>query len=177
METSPEREALLDEIIEHELAMFLATPNEGGTADCQQRPDTFRVMRRMAHITHDDATLKSYLYDLRAAEESGRNFMLEKYARMDDLLPPLSESPLLDEIADAENAFLEAAAKERPDRIQRNGSDVFRRYLRCELETLSPETLELYAEEVRRAKAEGRNLVLERHQWLADFMVASHSRA
>lgn len=175
MKTSPEREALLDEIIERELAMFLATPNEGGTADCQQRPDTFRVMRRMAHITHDDATLKSYLEDLRAGEESGRNFMLEKYARMDDRLPPLSESPLLDEIADAENAFLEAAAKERPDRIQRNGSDIFRRYLRCELETLSPETLALYAEEVRRAKAEGRNLVLERHQWLADFM-ASHPR-
>lgn len=176
MKTSPEREALLDEIIERELAMFLATPNEGGTADCQQRPDTFRVMRRMAHITHDDATLKSYLDDLRAAEESGRNFMLEKYARMDDRLPPLSESPLLDEIADAENAFLEAAAKERPDRIQRNGSDIFRRYLRCELETLSPETLALYAEEVRRAQAEGRNLVLERHQWLADFM-AQHPRA
>ncbi|MDE6734421.1 MAG: DUF4125 family protein, partial [Desulfovibrio sp.] len=164
------------EIIERELAMFLATPNEGGTADCQQRPDTFRVMRRMAHITHDDATLESYLDDLRAAEESGRNFMLEKYARMDDRLPPLSESPLLDEIADAENAFLEEAAKERPDCIQRNGSDIFRRYLRCELETLSPETLALYAEEVRRAKAEGRNLVLERHQWLADFM-ALHPRA
>ncbi|MBD5627481.1 MAG: DUF4125 family protein [Desulfovibrio sp.] len=176
MKTSPEREALLNEIIERELAMFLATPNEGGTADCQQRPDTFRVMRRMAHITHDDATLKSYLNDLRAAEENGRNFMLEKYARMDDRLPPLSESPLLDEIADAENAFLEEAAKVRPDRIQRNGSDIFRRYLRCELETLSPETLALYAEEVRRAKAEGRNLVLERHQWLADFM-ASHPRA
>ncbi|MBD5417309.1 MAG: DUF4125 family protein [Desulfovibrio sp.] len=176
MKTSPEREALLNEIIERELAMFLATPNEGGTADCQQRPDTFRVMRRMAHITHDDATLKSYLDDLRAAEESGRNFMLEKYARMDDRMPPLSESPLLDEIADAENAFLEEAARERPDRIQRNGSDIFRRYLRCELETLSPETLALYAEEVRRAKAEGRNLVLERHQWLADFM-ASHPRA
>ena len=175
METSPEREALLNEIIERELAMFLATPNEGGTADCQQRPDTFRVMRRMAHITHDDATLRSYLGDLRAAEESGRNFMLEKYARMDDRLPPLSESPLLDEIADAENAFLVAAAEARPDRIQRNGSDIFRRYLRCELETLSPETLALSAEEVRRAQAEGRNLVLERHQWLADYM-ASHSR-
>ncbi|MDE6735015.1 MAG: DUF4125 family protein, partial [Desulfovibrio sp.] len=37
MKTSPEREALLGEIIERELAMFLATPNEGGTADCQQR--------------------------------------------------------------------------------------------------------------------------------------------
>ncbi|MDE5879274.1 MAG: DUF4125 family protein, partial [Desulfovibrio sp.] len=106
------------------------------------------------------------------AEESGRNFMLEKYARMDDRLPPRSESPLLDEIADAESAFMEEAARERPDRVRRNGSNIFRRYLRCELETLSPETLALYAEEVRRARAEGRNLVLERHQWLADYLAA-----
>ena len=175
METSPEREALLDEIIERELAMFLATPNEGGVASCQQRPDTFRVMRRMAHITHEDATLNSYLEDLRAAEQSGRNFMLEKYARMDDRLPPLSESPLLDEIADAEDEFMDEAAKAHPERIRRNGPDMFRRYLRCELETLSPGTLTLYAEEVRRARAEGRNLALERHQWLADYM-AAHPR-
>ncbi|WP_308621161.1 DUF4125 family protein [uncultured Desulfovibrio sp.] len=172
MNDRTERDALLDEIIERELAMFLETPNEGGVASCQQRPETFRVMRRMAHVTHDDDTLRSYLEDLRAAESSGRNFMLEKYARMDDRLPPLSESPLLDEIADAENAFMEEAARIRPDRIRRNSSGMFRRYLRCELETLSPRTLELYAREVRRAKEEGRNPALERHDWLAAYLAS-----
>lgn len=172
MNDRTERDALLDEIIERELAMFLETPNEGGVASCQQRPETFRVMRRMAHVTHDDDTLRSYLEDLRAAESSGRNFMLEKYARMDDRLPPLSESPLLDEIADAENAFMEEAARMRPDRIRRNSSGKFRRYLRCELETLSPRTLELYAREVRRAKEEGRNPALERHDWLAAYLAS-----
>ena len=177
MNDSSERDALLDEIIERELAMFLATPNEGGVASCQERPDTFRVMRRMAHITHDDATLRSYLADLLDAEISGRNFMLEKYARMDDRLPPLSDSPLLDEIADAENAFMEEAARLRPDRVRRNGANMFRRYLRCELETLSPRTLDLYAQEVRRAQNEGRNLVLERHEWLARYLVSRPKNA
>lgn len=170
-----EREALLNEIIDRELDMFLKTPNEGGVATCQQRPETFRVMRRMAHVTHDDATLSSYLEDLRAAEAHGRNFMLEKYARMDERLPPLSDSPLLDEIADAEATFLEEAALLHPERIRRNGSGMFRRYLRCELETLSPRTLDLYAQEIRRAREEGRNPVLERHDWLADYLASAPS--
>ncbi len=87
------RERLLDEIVERELAMFLATPNEGGRASCQERPDVFRLMRRMAHITHEDAYLESYLQDLRQAEAVGRNFMLEKYARMDERLPPFPAIP------------------------------------------------------------------------------------
>ncbi|MBD5538949.1 MAG: DUF4125 family protein [Desulfovibrio sp.] len=175
MENSPDREALLDEIIERELAMFLATPNEGGVASCQQRPNTFRVMRRMAHIIHEDEALKSYLEDLRAAEESGRNFMIEKYARMDDRIPPLSTSPLIDEIVSVEDTFMREAAEQFPDRIRLDASAGFSHYLRCELETLSQRTLELYAREVRRAQAGGRNLVLVRHQWLAGYL-AAHPR-
>ena len=91
-ETATTREGLLHEIIERELVMFLATPNEGGVAQCQMHPDAFRTMRRMTHCIHDDATLVSYLHDLRLAAETGRNFMIEKYARMDDRLPPLSSS-------------------------------------------------------------------------------------
>lgn len=165
-ETATTREGLLHEIIERELVMFLATPNEGGVAQCQMHPDAFRTMRRMTHCIHDDATLVSYLHDLRLAAETGRNFMIEKYARMDDRLPPLSSSPLLDEIADAETAFLEEAAARFPHVIKRNGENFFRRYLRCELETLSDATLELYAAEVRRARAKGRNLAEERHRTL-----------
>ena len=119
-ETESSRESLLYEIIERELVMFLATPNEGGVASCQMHPDAFRAMRRMTHSVHDEATLRSYLHDLRLAAESGRNFMIEKYARMDDRLPPLSSSPLLDEIADAETAFLEDAAARFPHVIKRN---------------------------------------------------------
>ena len=160
------REAVLAEIVDRELAMFLATNNEGGVSICQTRPDTFRAMRLMAHAAHEDAVLVSYLEDLRQAEGDSRNFMVEKYARMDDRLPPLSTSPLLDEIADAEEAFLHDAQRRYPHVIKSNGQGMFRRYLRCELETLSPRTLELYAAQIRRAREQGRNLVAERHDYL-----------
>ena len=165
-----DRKAALYEIIERELTMFQAVNNEGGTADCQQRPETFRVMRRMTHDVHDDEVLASYLEDLRRAETEGRNFMVEKYARMDDRLPPLSTSPLLDEIADAETAFLEEACQQYPHVIKSSGKGIFRHYMRCELETLSPATLTLYAEEIRRAKEAGRNLAVERHECLAHLL-------
>ena len=160
------RNAALAEIVERELAMFLATSNEGGVSVCQTRPDTFRAMRKMAHSAHDDALLESYLADLRQAEADGRNVMVEKYARMDDRLPPLSTSPLLDQIADAEEAFLHEAQRLYPNVIKSNGPGMFRRYLRCELETLSPRTLALYAAQIDRARRESRNLVVERHDYL-----------
>ena len=166
MQQTTSREAVLAEIVERELAMFLATNNEGGVSACQTRPDTFRAMRRMAHSAHDDAVLASYLADLQQAEADRRNFMVEKYARMDDRLPPLSTSPLLDEIADAEEAFLQDAQRRYPNVIKSNGQGMFRLYLRCELETLSHRTLELYAAQVRRAQQLGRNLVVERHDYL-----------
>ena len=166
MQENFDREAALAEIIERELAMFLATNNEGGVSECQTRPDTFRAMRKMAHSAHEDAVLDSYLADLRQAEVNSRNLMVEKYARMDDRLPPLSTSPLLDQIADAEETFLHEAQRRYPHVIKSNGQGMFRRYLRCELETLSPRTLELYAAQVSRAQQEGRNLVVERHDYL-----------
>ena len=166
MQDTTGREAVLAEIVERELVMFLATNNEGGVSACQTRPETFRAMRKMAHSAHDDALLASYLDDLRQAEAHGRNFMVEKYARMDDRLPPLSTSPLLDQIADAEEAFLQEAQRRYPHVIKGNGQGMFRRYLRCELETLSPRTLALYAAQVGRAQQQGRNLVVERHDYL-----------
>ena len=55
------REAVLAEIVDRELAMFLTTNNEGGVSICQTRPDTFRAMRLMAHAAHEDAVLVSIL--------------------------------------------------------------------------------------------------------------------
>ncbi len=163
MSMDEKKENLIREIIERELAMFLATPNEGGPSACQMRPQSFRVMRWMNHSTHDIATLESYLNDLKEAEAQGRNFMIEKYARMDDRLPPLSQNPLLDEITDAECAFLHEASERYPHAIKGHGETHFRNYCRCELETLSDRTLELYAAEVKRAQQEKRNLAEERY--------------
>lgn len=163
MSAEETKESLIREIVERELVMFLATPNEGGPSACQMRPQSFRVMRWMNHSTHDTSTLESYLSDLKDAEAQGRNFMIEKYARMDNRLPPLSRSPLLDEITSAECAFLREASEHYPHAITGNGDVTFRNYCRCELETLSERTLELYAAEVKRAQKEGRNLAEERY--------------
>ena len=81
-------EALLHEIIDCELAMFLAVPDADGPSTCQKRPKTFRLMRWMSLSVHDDSTLTSYLNDLKQAGMQGRNLMVEKYARMEDSLPP-----------------------------------------------------------------------------------------
>lgn len=160
------RDALLDAIIEMELAMFLATPNEGGPAACQQKPEAFCMMRWMAHCIHSEATLLSYYHDLQAAQINERNLMIEKYARMDDRIPPVSTSPLVDSIAEAESAWLEEAAALYPHALQGNGSAIFKRYISCELETLSDETLEHYNNEVQIALQNKRNLVAERHDLL-----------
>ena len=160
------RQQLISDIVERELVMFLNTPSEGGPASCQQRPDAFRIMRAMAHCVHHEATLLSYLNDLQQAEVTGRNFMLEKYARMGDQLPPLSESPHIARIAATEAAWMEEAARLYPRSLQSQGGDHFLRYISCELETLSDQTLDLYREEVEEALEAGRNLVVERHDFL-----------
>lgn len=163
MSLEEKKESLIHDIVERELVMFLATPNEGGTSVCQTRPNSFRIMRWMNHSTHDAETLASYLEDLKAAEAAGRNFMIEKYARMDDRLPPLSHNPLLDVITETEVRFLEEASQRYPHAIRVNCDSIFRRYFRSELETLSDRTLELYAEEMKRAVQEGRNTAIERY--------------
>lgn len=160
------REKIIAEIIEWELAMFMATPNRGGPASCQERPATFKIMRQMAHSVHNDEFLDSYLQDLRNAEQEGRNFMIEKYARMDDLIPPLSTSPLIDEIVNAECSFMEEAARTNPHIALGHSGGKFPVYLRSELETLSERSLELYAKEIAEARLQKRNPVLERYNWL-----------
>ncbi|SDF26826.1 DUF4125 family protein [Desulfovibrio legallii] len=164
------RERLLREIVERELEMFLATPNEGGPAVCQQRPEGFRIMRRMTLGVLREATLAAYADDLRRAAAAGRNLMVEKYARMDDRLPPVREDPRMDALVAAESAFMDAAAKAYPHVIRRDAGGGFARYLRCELETLSPGTLAAYGEDVAQARREGRNLAVERYRVLARLL-------
>lgn len=163
---SATRTAVLDVIIDMELAMFLATTNEGGMAACQQKPEAFRMMRWMAHCIHNEATLLSYYNDLQAAQINDRNLMVEKYARMDNRIPPVSTSPLVDSIAESESAWLEEAVALYPHALKGNGGQTFKRYISCELETLSDETLEHYQNEVHLALQNKQNLVIDRHNML-----------
>ena len=164
------RATLLHDIIEKELGMFLTTPNQGGTASCQQNPQGFRIMRHMSLSVLSEGTLAHYLDDLRSAEAQGRNVMIEKYARMDSLIPPLQANPLIDEIVHAETAFIQAASARFPHVIRHGGNSAFKNYLRCEAETYSPATLESYAADLRRANQQGRNPAIERFRCLADLL-------
>lgn len=161
-------QALIDSIIELELEMFLEVKNLTGTADCQERPDTFRAMRWMTHSVFPAEYLVSYLDDLGAAMEQGVNLMTIKYGRMDNLVPPFSENPLIDVIADAESAWMQDLRDASPQNFRSQTTEGFRRYFASELETLSDATLDIYKAVVDRAQEQGRNLARERYQNLRE---------
>ena len=157
------RQDLIQLIIELELVMFRKV-RACGNAPCQEMPETFRAMRWMAHSVLSERTLSSYLDDLKTAAEAGRNLMTEKYARMDNLIPPLKDDPeiisVLDEITAVEKRWMDEFAARYPRIVTGDGS-AFSNYLRCELETYSEETLRLYLNDVREALGQGRNLAQE----------------
>jgi len=113
--------------------------------------------------------LSSYEEDLQRAKQQGRNLLTEKYARMDDVIPPLTINPLIEVIVDIETDWQRQLENLYPALFVRccrqtdrdgNGSD-FSIYLRGELETYSETTLDLYYDNVKAALSEGRNLAIE----------------
>ncbi len=161
-----EHEKLIDEITAIELDMFLAVKNLGGTAACQEHPNAFKLMRKMSHCVQSKAFLESYLKDLQQAIRSGRNIMVEKYALMDRLIPDLTNDARIAVIAEKEAAWRDAAAAAYPHIVGRTNSEHFKNYLQGELQTLSPESLACYYDNVLNAEKEGRNLILERYAYL-----------
>ena len=112
--------------------------------------------------------LESYLNDLKTAQKNGRNLLIEKYARMDNLIPPLNTNPLIDKIVEIETMWQEEIRNKYPaiyNRVcrstdpARDGSN-FSIYLQCELETYSDNTLELYYKNSKSAFDRGENLAL-----------------
>ena len=164
MEAVFDRERVLSEIIEREVTMFLATQNQGGQAICQQHPDTARLFRWMTHSVHNDAVLNSYLEDLRQAEIDNRNLMVEKYARMDNMIPPRSQFAGLPELVRTEVAWQKETMARFPHVLHGREDDDFANYLACELETMSDRTLMLRLEEQRQAVKDGRNMAQERYE-------------
>lgn len=61
---------------------FQNVPNVGGKALCQEDFNTFQIMRASQAASWSEATLESYLDDLKVAEGANRNLLTEKYARM-----------------------------------------------------------------------------------------------
>jgi hypothetical protein len=159
------RKELLDNIIKFELDMFEQVRTSEPSL-CKDRPETFRVMRGMSHSVLSNRTLQSYLRDLQKAKAEGRNLLTEKYARMDNRIPPLKSNRLIDDIVKLESRWMRQLSQKYP-RSFRSGSGSFELYLSSELETYSDETLKLYFGDVSRAEKEGRNLAEERYTKLS----------
>lgn len=175
------RESLVDGIVEKEWKMFHAVPSIGGKASCQENPKTFRIMRSSQLASWSEPAMKSYLADLEAAETSGRNLLTEKYARMmkstspaeyariEHMLPPVDSRALesIDQIVPIVLEWELELLKKFPN-VMKRGRPIFgtedrfgvtslETYLRGELATYSPGTLELYLANVLQQKSENVN--------------------
>ncbi len=153
-----------NEVIERELVMFLNVKNEGGQANCQENPEMFRHWRWMIFSVLSDEYIESYLQDLINAEERGRNLLMEKYARMDNLIPCVS--PNIEKVM-AITSFERQWLLELIDEFPLQFSNQIKRfdfYFAAEVETLSEKTLDCYLDCIKKAKNEGRNLAKERYE-------------
>jgi len=156
---------LLNNIIKFELDMFEQVRTSEPSL-CKERPETFRAMRGMTHSVLSTETLQSYLGDLQKAKAEGRNLLTEKYARMDNRIPPLKTNRFIDDIVKLESRWMRELSQKYPHSF-RGGSGSFELYLSSELETYSDETLKLYFGNVSRAEKEGGNLAEERYTILS----------
>lgn len=153
---------LITKIVQIELEMFKSV-NSSTHSPCQDNLKTFQPMRWMHYSTLPEYFLESYLDDLQTAQSADRNFMTEKYARMENKIPPLSTSPLIENIVNTEISWMRDVATLFP-KIFRGNGEGFQRYISCELEVLSDRSLELLWKAVSKARTEGRNLVRERYE-------------
>ena len=157
------REELVKSIIEIELDMFervrTAVPSL-----CQERLETFKMMRKITHSVLSPETLESYLEDLHEAKAKDRNLITEKYARMDNRIPPLKINPIIDDIVNIEDRWSKELSEKYPH-VFKSGLG-FKVYLYSELETYSDKTLQLYFEDVSKAEKEEINLAEERYTLL-----------
>lgn len=176
------KETIAADIVELEWEMFSAVQNRGGKAPCQEDRHTFNITRASQAEVWSEELLKSYHNDLVQAKSRQLNLMTEKYARMmESTFPeeyqafaatlPAIDSGTLDLIEKIVEIHLqwkyELAAKY--PRLNKRGrvisskedskSDTsFETYLRGELRTYSPETVEHYYNMSVKYREQGENL-------------------
>lgn len=175
---------LVNQIIEHEWPMFRVV-NGDDRVDCQNNRPMFVNMRTAQFAAWSEEAQQSYLRDLEAAEQSGRNLVREKYIRMmestdpqgfhafRDTLPALSEEQetlvaALWVLYERETLNLRAdypvlALGGRPlYASEEHGDDTSIQTYQCgEFKTYSAQTLRRLLEHAQALEAEGRELVRE----------------
>lgn len=173
------KQELIDKILDKEHAMFLAVPADGEYS-CREDEGSFRLHRGSQFITWSEETLASYLRDLSEAESSGTNLMTLKYARMDDLIPPVSVNSLVGEITNVQKRWQRemfgrypnfmAGARPLEDEREHENDTSFERYLRSELETYSDETLASLKRDIDAKLKAGINMPEESYEYLVRRM-------
>jgi hypothetical protein len=165
-----EKDELIDQILELELAMFLSVPAREPVS-CQQDPEGFRITRAAQFSVWSEPCLASYRRDLEQAAAQGRNLMTLKYARMEGLIPKLHDDTLVENLIDRILALQVEWQKEMIARypyLMRRGRPLqdgdeglvttsFVKYLRGELETYSEDTLAHLHRDMTESRDAGRN--------------------
>ncbi len=159
-----EKEELIKAITTLELEMFLNVKARG-EAPCQQNQKGFKLFRNAQFSVWPDTALQSYLRDLQQAKSEGFNLCTLKYARMENTIPPLKESRLIDEIIDMQIEWAHEISKKyplfyrhaRPVEFNDRYSTSTKTYLRGELETYSDDTLKLLHADMMECKERGEN--------------------
>ena len=161
-------QVFVKQIVELEWAMFIRVKSDR-PAPCQNAPENFKTIRESIFDIWTDEMLGSYLNDLIIANEQGRNLMTEKYARMDNLVDPLSTNPVIEKIVAIECKWQQEIQNNYPALYEQccrrtdptgDGSD-FSVYLQSELETYSDHTLGLYYDNVKNADDSLKNLAMD----------------
>jgi hypothetical protein len=162
------KEKLILDIVELEWEMFSGVNNFGGRASCQEDYLTFKIMRASQAEAWNDEVLQSYYDDLVLAKSQNRNLMTEKYARMMEstspgeyqrisrLLPVVDGSSLdlIEKIIGINLTWKVETAAAYPNLTKRGRAiytkedtysfTSFETYLRGELRTYSPKTIQCY---------------------------------
>jgi hypothetical protein len=170
-----EKDRIIDAILDIELRMFL-TVNPMQTSGCQEYPESFKLHRRAQFHPWTEEALGSYLEDLHAAQEHGENLMRRKYVRMQGLLPPTEDQPVLDEIVRLKMDWQRAMFRNYPavmsgarpitDEGRQAQMTSFETYARGELETYSERTLGLLHRDLLAMLAAGESLSEQVYDYL-----------
>ena len=166
-ETPKDRKTdLINQILDIELEWFL-TVNPSITSDCQRNPEAFKLMRGSNFETWSEKTLALYLDHLHDSQRGEGNLVREKYAKMQKLLPCENSSPTLNDNIKIQERWNQKAREKYPNIFRQGDGAGFAWYLRCELDTYSPATLESYLSDLKAASREERNLVIETYARIA----------
>lgn len=162
------KEKIILDVIKLEWEMFSGVNNFGGRAPCQEDYMTFKIMRASQAEAWTEELLQSYYNDLVQAKSRNRNLMTEKYARMMEstfpeeykriagMLPVVDSRTLdlIEKIIDINLKWKVETADKYPNLTKRgrviytkDDSCIytsFETYLRGELRTYSPNTIQLY---------------------------------